>query len=125
MRQIGEKRRLLIFWCACKLRRKDQCRPKNSFSWGESRLFMWCGSESQKHPRKMSNPIWGRAASNEGCLQATVKSFNHAIGLGMKCCGGNVRNVEQLGKLTPQRRGKLCPSVCGESVRNTKTSNPG
>jgi len=43
----------------------------------------------------------------------------------MKSCSGNVRNVEQFGKFTPERRSELSSSVCGEGVRDTKASNPG
>ncbi len=50
----------------------------------------------------MGNPVLGGTTSSEGGFEATVETFKDAIGLGMESCCGDVRNVEERGKIGPK-----------------------
>jgi hypothetical protein len=54
-----------------------------------------------------------------------VKTFEEAIGLRMKGCGGDVGHIEEGGKVGPEGRNKLRTAIRGDGVRKAKAGNPG
>ncbi len=53
-----------------------------------------------------------------------VDSFAHSVRLGMKSCGVDLGNLQELGQGIPKGRGELGAFVRGEGVWNTETGNP-
>ncbi len=50
----------------------------------------------------MGHPILGGTASPEGGFEPTVETFKDAIGLGVESCCGDMRNIEERGKVGPK-----------------------
>ncbi len=72
----------------------------------------------------MRYPVRRGAADSEGVLKVVVKSFNEAVGLRVEGCGGDVRDVEEMGKAVPEGGHKLRTTIRSDGVRKAKAGNP-
>jgi hypothetical protein len=54
-----------------------------------------------------------------------VKTFEEAIGLRMKGCGGYMGHIEEGGQVGPERGNELRTAIRGDCMGKAKEGNPG
>ncbi len=80
--------------------------------------------ERKKEPGKMGCPLRRGTTGFESGFQTAVETFNHSIGLRVECSGGDVGDVEEGGKVSPNRGHEQQSSVGVDDVRKAKWGNP-
>ena len=86
----------LFWWEICALAKKVGWYGKGISIYFGSRgvvvIFFGRGSEAEHDPGQFLFPFVGGTSRHEGCFQAAVKTFNHAVRLRIVsrcCCGGD------------------------------------
>ncbi len=74
-------------------------------------------SERKEEPGKMGSPFRIWTTRFKSGFQTAVETFNHSIGLRVECSGGDVVDVEEGGKVSPNRGRELQSFVGVDDVR--------
>jgi hypothetical protein len=89
-----------------------------------TRVFFGCSPQAHQHPWQVGRPAGATLAGAQRLLQLMVKTFHHAVRLGMVCCHQDMSNPQFLTQCSPHRAGKLRTSVRRDEVRYAEARDP-
>ena len=83
--------------------------------------FLWSHTKPEEDPGKMMKPRGIDAAGDEGGLESTMETLDHAVGFRVVGCRMVACRPKELVEGCPQQRGEKRTSVRCNVLRNTKS----